>query len=434
MKHRDGTLDLIRGLSALLVMLGHLRGFIFQDFCDLPSAGIITKAFYFATSRGHQAVMVFFVLSGYFVGGSVLSGLMKGSFTWRGYATSRLTRLWMVLIPALMLTLGIDMLGRQWNPGAYAGGFHECFMSGPMPGHPASWNPVTLFGNLFFLQTVSVPIFGSNSPLWSLANEFWYYLMFPLLAVAGVCLIKWQRLLGAIFQLLLFLLIVWWLPQGTVLGGLIWLMGACVWWLLWWMRETNNQRPECEVSTSEPGEPGEALTGMAEGKPETRDQRPETRDQRPETRDQRPETRDQRPETRDQRAETKDSTGVVPGPWVFPWSGMESHRWRDFPGHSGGGIQVAELDRKRLWDWAGVCPVDVGPARQLANTRVVHPVHHWSIGNFLHTLCRAFPVVVFRCGSVAQWKAVSTGRGRVSLVWRVGDHHPVGRGEHVVVV
>jgi len=230
-KHRDGLLDLVRGVSALLVMLGHLRGFLFLDFCDLERAGLLTKLFYFATGLGHQAVMVFFVLSGYFVGGSALSGLGKGSFTWHGYAASRLTRLWMVLIPALLLTLCIDLLGHHWNPGAYSGDLHAGFMSGPMPNQPAAWGTVTLLGNLCFLQTIAVPVFGSNGPLWSLANEFWYYLMFPL-ACCGLRALQDKRwglglglLTGAGF-------LGWWLPAGLVAGGAIWLLGAGVWWAM----------------------------------------------------------------------------------------------------------------------------------------------------------------------------------------------------------
>jgi len=34
MKQRDGILDLIRGISALLVMLGHLRAFLFIDYTN----------------------------------------------------------------------------------------------------------------------------------------------------------------------------------------------------------------------------------------------------------------------------------------------------------------------------------------------------------------------------------------------------------------
>ena len=230
MKHRDGILDLVRGTSALLVMLGHLRGFIFVDYGDLERAGILTKLFYFATGLGHQAVMVFFVLSGYFVGGSVVAGLRNGNFTWRGYAAVRLTRLWMVLIPALLLTLCMDLLGRQWNPGAYAGDLHASFMCGPQPGQPAAWDALTLLGNLLFVQTVAVPVFGSNGPLWSLANEFWYYLVFPLVG-CGLRALLTKRWLLAAGLLAGAAILGWWLPGGLVAGGAIWLLGVGVWWV-----------------------------------------------------------------------------------------------------------------------------------------------------------------------------------------------------------
>ena len=231
MKHRDGILDLVRGVSALLVMLGHLRASLFLHFCDIEATGLPTKAFYFSTSLGHQAVMVFFVLSGYFVGGSVLSGMEKGSFTWRGYATSRLTRLWMVLIPALLFTLAIDCIGRQWNLGPYAGEMHAMFCSGPYPGQSAAWDASTLLGNLFFLQTVTVPVFGSNGPLWSLANEFWYYLLFPLGGCGLHALLKRGYCLG-IALLSGAGLLGWWLPGGMLASGLIWLLGVVVWWVI----------------------------------------------------------------------------------------------------------------------------------------------------------------------------------------------------------
>jgi peptidoglycan/LPS O-acetylase OafA/YrhL len=45
-----------------------------------------------------------------------------------------------------------------------------------------NYTATTFVGNLAFLQTIAVPIFGTNGPMWSLANEFWYYLIFPLAA------------------------------------------------------------------------------------------------------------------------------------------------------------------------------------------------------------------------------------------------------------
>lgn len=35
-----------------------------------------------------------------------------------------------------------------------------------------------------FLQTRFTPVFGSNGPLWSLFNEFWYYVLFPALGLS----------------------------------------------------------------------------------------------------------------------------------------------------------------------------------------------------------------------------------------------------------
>ena len=38
----------------------------------------MTKVFYLATGLGHQAVMIFFVLSGFLVGGSVITAFQPG--------------------------------------------------------------------------------------------------------------------------------------------------------------------------------------------------------------------------------------------------------------------------------------------------------------------------------------------------------------------
>jgi peptidoglycan/LPS O-acetylase OafA/YrhL len=60
---------------------------------------------------GHEAVMVFFVLSGFLVGGSVLKLMSRDLWSWNNYLIKRLTRLWIVLIPALLLGLALDLGG-----------------------------------------------------------------------------------------------------------------------------------------------------------------------------------------------------------------------------------------------------------------------------------------------------------------------------------
>ncbi len=221
---REELLDLVRGLSALAVLAGHLRAFVLVDLAEAPSPGLLTKAFYLATGLGHQAVMVFFVLSGYFVGGSVVKLIREGRFSWKRYGVARLSRLWVVLIPALALTLACDVIGRGLAPEAYAGGLRPLFHSGPVAAG-ISLSPVTALGNVVFLQTVAVPVFGSNSPLWSLANEFWYYVLFPLLGWA----VAWKRPGRALAAAGLFGFLLWWLPGGLAAKMGIWLFGTAAW-------------------------------------------------------------------------------------------------------------------------------------------------------------------------------------------------------------
>jgi peptidoglycan/LPS O-acetylase OafA/YrhL len=224
---RSLWLDLIRGSSALLVCLGHLRNAILVDYSELVHPNILIKAFYALTSFGHQAVMVFFVLSGYFVGGAVLRAGSK--FSWASYLTSRLTRLWVVLIPSLFITWFVGQILLDYAPAVLAGANVESWHSGPKPSE-YSVDFSTLFANIFFLQTIVSPVFGLNSPLWSLANEFWYYMLFPLLAMA-VGFVGSGKNQSRIAAFVFTLMVAWSLPSEMLYGFLIWMMGVAVYCL-----------------------------------------------------------------------------------------------------------------------------------------------------------------------------------------------------------
>ena len=188
----------------------------------------MTKVFYLATGLGHQAVMIFFVLSGFLVGGSVITAFQSGKWTWKGYLLRRMSRLWVVLIPALLLTLFWDKLGCGLAPEGYHGAYRTLYNSGPALNVPADWSLAAFLGNTFFLQTILVPCFGTNGPLWSLANEFWYYLLFPLLITLFAPIGMWGRIASALLAAAILLF----LPKSILVGALIWLMGALVFFLI----------------------------------------------------------------------------------------------------------------------------------------------------------------------------------------------------------
>jgi len=137
---------------------------------------------YVLTGAGHQAVIIFFVLSGFLIGSSVWRKTGQQRWDWRDYLLHRLTRLWLVLIPALVLCALWDAIGLHSHaaPLLYTGQVLNHVTFDVQSTH--NWG--TFFGNLFFLQDTVTRTFGSDGPLWSLANEFWYYLLFPCAVIA----------------------------------------------------------------------------------------------------------------------------------------------------------------------------------------------------------------------------------------------------------
>ena len=212
-------LDLIRGLAAIAVLFGHVRSLFFVDY---QSGAGLAGILYFGSGFGHQAVMVFFVLSGFFIGRTIHSRWRAGRWDWQDYLACRLSRLWVVLLPALALTCLWDSLGSRF-------GFDRTIYEGTGAaqlalGRVADRTSLPVFlGNALFLQTIRVPVFGSNGPLWSLANEFWYYMLYPCL----VCAWKQRRSATAAAAWLLAAAgMLWFVGQGIATGFLIWLGGV----------------------------------------------------------------------------------------------------------------------------------------------------------------------------------------------------------------
>jgi hypothetical protein len=68
---------------------------------------------------GSQSVIVFFVLSGFFVGESVIK--RWNIFSYSDYLLAWFIRLWIVLVPALLLTLFLDQYTSRIAPNVSSG-------------------------------------------------------------------------------------------------------------------------------------------------------------------------------------------------------------------------------------------------------------------------------------------------------------------------
>lgn len=218
-------LDLIRAVAAWTVMWGHLRALFFVDFSHLQNASWFLKSIYFLTGFGHQAVMVFFVLSGFLISSTIISAHLRGTWSWREYAINRSTRLYVVLIPGLLLGLLLDFSGGTlfFSTGIYT---HPIRNLGPAIAAD-NLTAGAFFGNLLFLQTILCPAFGSNGPLWSLANEFWYYVLFPVALSAAIALRK-RRVTSGVFLTVLAIGLALFLGLDKCVLFLIWIAGCAV--------------------------------------------------------------------------------------------------------------------------------------------------------------------------------------------------------------
>ena len=168
-------LDLVRITAALLVFLTHAA----RPFSGALKLGGLDHF-------GHDAVVVFFVLSGLVIAYTA----EQREHDPKSYMLSRLARLWSVLVPALIVAVVEDTIGMRIAPDHYIYG---------------TANDIAAFlTGIFFVNQLWTIDYGPVSN-WSVGFEFWYYLVFALwlfvpgrrryVAVAIACAIMGPKIL-----------------------------------------------------------------------------------------------------------------------------------------------------------------------------------------------------------------------------------------------
>lgn len=150
-------LDAIRALAAFAVLFGHMAHIRFTggDYYFLREWNIAS-----------DAVVVFFVISGL-----VIAFAAQRDGDLKTYSYNRATRIFTVIVPALILTLLFDAIGTRITMDAYPFGYYQHL----------SWSEFLFRGLTLTPQWLGVmePVrLGSNGPIWSLSYEVAYYLIF----------------------------------------------------------------------------------------------------------------------------------------------------------------------------------------------------------------------------------------------------------------
>ncbi|MGA7385420.1 MAG: acyltransferase [Methylocella sp.] len=133
---------------------------------------------------GGQAVVIFFVPSGFLIGGGLADSMQRGSFDLGRYLIARFVRIYIVYIPALVITETVFLFGSILLSDPGAGHNRQLFSQQQMDFGGVSQAICHLAG----LQGVSCPAWEQNPPLWSLGYEWALYLFAP----AIIQLIVWK--------------------------------------------------------------------------------------------------------------------------------------------------------------------------------------------------------------------------------------------------
>ena len=143
------------------------------------------------------------------------------TWSWSVYLLHRLVRLWIVLLPGLLLCFLWDSIGLRTHSLLYHGiiPFYETGDISRLQTTRA------FFGTLFFLHPMLVPTYGSDGPLWSLSYEFWYYILFPLGLIALRREFTWRSRSACVVG---FLLAAWFVRRDILPMFPVWLLGMAL--------------------------------------------------------------------------------------------------------------------------------------------------------------------------------------------------------------
>jgi len=214
------------GHARWLLWEGYSQGFVqHPELYSLPHKVLmyLLSAFVF----GHEAVILFFVLSGFVIHLRYADQLKQhgaqATFDWLPFVGRRARRLYPPFLFAMLLTLLLDTLGRTLGYPIYNQQTIYPLINSNIT---SIFDVPTGLATLAFVGKIYAQDWGWNGPFWSLTYEWWFYMTYPLcwwlskrsiglatgviaVAYALSYVIAYPPLLG-IVQLTSSALLIWW--------------------------------------------------------------------------------------------------------------------------------------------------------------------------------------------------------------------------------
>jgi peptidoglycan/LPS O-acetylase OafA/YrhL len=212
-------LDLVRGIAAQAVLVGHAVVIGFPALIGLDN-------FFYIQS---WAVVVFLALSGYLIAGSVRRKHVAGTFTLAGYVKDRFARIFVPLAPLVPIVVIGDRMFLGDPPASnYVSNIND--------------GPWAIASNLIMLQDnwvmqvvdrvfnsdLSRRSLGSAAPWWTVALEWWVYLAFGCLFAVILAKTRLSLLSTAVGLFALVSVIGTTLSGNMLIGS--WIVGALLGW------------------------------------------------------------------------------------------------------------------------------------------------------------------------------------------------------------
>lgn len=179
-------LDTLRATAAQAVLIGHIYSMVLYPDRTL--------------GLGDFGVVLFFILSGFLITYTTLDKVERPGYGFVRYLEDRFCRIFVPYLPALLLVLLVDTAVFTWtDTRTYQE--HYTLRDFVASALMLQQHPAGLFlDQILGLKHLKLSTFSSARPLWTVAVEWWLYLVFGLLLFRGKQIAtsrKWQLALLA---------------------------------------------------------------------------------------------------------------------------------------------------------------------------------------------------------------------------------------------